>query len=35
MDVIGSAIDDERRPAEFADNAPKVREQIISHFASD
>jgi hypothetical protein len=32
MDVIGRAIDDERRAAEFADNTPEVGEETI--FAS-
>src|SRR6266478_2900658 len=35
MDVIGSAIDDERRSAELSDNAPKVCEKIVSDFGSD
>jgi hypothetical protein len=35
MDVIGGAIDDERRAAELSDNATEVCEKIVSHFGSD
>ncbi|MGB9074727.1 MAG: hypothetical protein WCC22_18970 [Terriglobales bacterium] len=35
MDVIGGAIDDERRATQFADNAPEVGKEIVADFGSD
>jgi hypothetical protein len=35
MDVIGSAINDECRATQFADNAPEVGKEIVADFGSD